>query len=95
MNDLAKARTLRMSNRYSNAPRWIEGFLLATGLALLLVYLAAWIHGTVMYGVGLWNFVRLRSTASVNNENRVSRLMYSLATYKRLEAFERKHGSLA
>jgi sortase A len=51
-----------MSRQDSKLQRWIERPLLATGLALILVYASARIHTVVMYHAGLRSFARLSET---------------------------------
>jgi sortase A len=41
----------------------MERFLLAAGLALVLVYLSARVHAVVMYRAGLWSFAALQSSS--------------------------------
>jgi hypothetical protein len=51
-----------MSRQDSKLQRWIERSLLATGLALILVYASARIHTVVMYHAGLRSFGALSET---------------------------------
>lgn len=51
-----------MSHQDSKWQRWIERSLLATGLALILVYVSARIHTAVMYHAGLRSFSALSET---------------------------------
>jgi sortase A len=51
-----------MSRQDSKLQRWIERSLLATGLALILVYTSARIHTVVMYHAGLRSFAALSQT---------------------------------
>jgi sortase A len=51
-----------MSRQDSKLQRWIERSLLATGLALILVYASARIHTVVMYHAGLRSFAALSET---------------------------------
>jgi sortase A len=78
MNDVAKAGARRGRGRYWGVQRWMESLLLAAGMALLFGYLAARIHGAVMYRVGLWNFVRLTSTPSLDKANGVPAALASV-----------------
>lgn len=52
-----------MSSRHSWMQRRMERFLLAAGLALVLVYLSARVHAVVMYHTGLWSFAALQSSS--------------------------------
>ena len=45
--------------------RWIERLTLTAGVALLLVYLSAWIHAAAMYRAGLWSFAALKASTSI------------------------------
>jgi sortase A len=51
-----------MSRQDSRLQRWIERSLLATGLALVLVYSSARIHAVLMYHAGLRSFAALSET---------------------------------
>jgi sortase A len=70
MTRAAKAGAVPVSSRYWEAQSWIERLLLAGGLALLLIYLAAGIHAAVMYRASLWSFATLKSTPSITKEQR-------------------------
>ena len=51
-----------MSRQDSNLQHWIERSLLATGLALVLMYTSARIHAVFMYHAGLRSFAALSQT---------------------------------
>jgi len=53
-----------MTRQDSKLQRWIERSLLATGLALILVYASARIHAVFMYHAGLRSFAALSQTGT-------------------------------
>ena len=54
-----------MPTQYWTVRRWIERLTLTAGVALLLVYLSAWIHAAVMYRAGLSSFAALKASTSI------------------------------
>ena len=79
-----------MSSQYSKALRRIEHLLLATGLAVLLLYLSARIHAAVMYRAGLWSFAATQSTpspAKAAGDQPSPGVDFSLWSGKRVEAY--------
>ncbi len=80
-----------MSSQSPMAQRRIECLLLVAGLALVLVYLAAQIHGAVMYRAGLWSFAELKAgppaAKSEGNQLSLAAVNFSLWSAKRVEAY--------
>ncbi len=66
-----------MSRQDSKLQRWIERPLLATGLALILVYASARIHAVVMYHAGLRSFAALSQTGPEMGFFAVSKMLRS------------------
>jgi sortase A len=93
MTNVDKCGAVAVSSRYSGARRWIERLLLAVGLGLSLVYLAAWIHAQVMSRASLWSFDALQSTPSMAEEQKDQTpgdgLAFSLWSGKRASAYTR------
>jgi sortase A len=90
MTNVAKAGVW---GRYWEAQRWIERLLLVAGLALLLIYLAAWIHAAVMYRAGLWSFTTLTSVPSIAKGQRdqaaAAGIDFNLWYGKRVNAYKK------
>jgi len=60
---------MSMPTQYWTVCRWIERLTLTAGVALLLVYLSAWIHAAAMYRAGLWSFAATKSNPSISKDD--------------------------
>jgi len=65
MTSASRSGAMSMLTQYRTVRRWIERLTLTAGVALLLVYLSAWIHAAVMYRAGLSSFAALKASTSI------------------------------
>ena len=65
MTSASRSGAMSMPTQYWTVRRWIERLTLTAGVALLLVYLSAWIHAAVMYRAGLSSFAALKASTSI------------------------------
>jgi sortase A len=80
-----------MSSQHSRTQPRMERVLLAAGLALVLVYLAARVHAVVMYHTGLWSFAASQSSSSAakdeGEQQPVAGVDFSLWSGQRVKAY--------
>ena len=97
MTSASRSGAMSMPTQYWTVRRWTERLTLTAGVALLLVYLSAWIHAAAMYRAGLWSFAALKASTSIakdgESQSTTLGIDFSLWSGKRVGAYTEALGA--